>query len=220
MTTKTSWKETDAQAHEAKRRAVLREAALSFNRNGFHATTLDDVAKRLGVTKAALYHYFPNKNALLKACFDEVMAGALGNLESAKANGSTGREKLKLVFGGYLHHLIHALTIAVVVMEESALTEAERAETLRVRDGFERELRALVEEGIADGSIVPCDPKFVVFAMLGAVHWVPRWFRQGGEWSSDQIARAMADLLERAISPDPVAALARRVADVGTSSMQ
>ena len=172
------------------------------------------------MTKAALYHYFPNKNALLKACFDEVMSGALGNLESAKANGSTGREKLKLVFGGYLHHLIHALTIAVVVMEESALTEAERAETLRVRDGFERELRALVEEGIADGSIVPCDPKFVVFAMLGAVHWVPRWFRQGGEWSSDQIARAMADLLERAISPDPVAALARRVADVGTSSMQ
>lgn len=214
---KYSWKESDAEAHHAKRRAVLREAASSFNRNGFHATTLDDVARRLGVTKAALYHYFPNKNALLKACFDEVMVGAFSNLEAARAKGRNGRERLKLVFGGYLHHLIHGLTIAVVVMEETALTEAEKEETLKVRDRFERELRALVEEGIADGSIVPCDPKLVVFAMLGAVHWVPRWFRQDGEWSSAQLAQAMSDLLERTISPEPVSALVRRVADVSTT---
>jgi TetR/AcrR family transcriptional regulator len=214
---KSAWKQAVPSAdeiHFAKRRAVLREAATSFNRNGFHATTLDEVARRLGVTKAALYHYFPNKTALLKACFDEVMVGAFANLESATRKGRNGREKLRLVFGGYLHHIIDVLSVAVVVMEDSALTEQERTEAYAVRDRFERALRDLVEEGIADGSIVPCDSKMVVLAMLGAVNWVPRWFRHDGEWSTYQLSQAMSDLLERAISPEPVAVLVRRIADI------
>lgn len=214
---KSAWKQAVPSAdeiHDAKRRAVLREAAASFNRIGFHATTLEEIARRLGVTKAALYHYFPNKNALLKACFEEVMAGAFENLEAAKAMGANGRERLKLVFMGYLQQLIDALTVAIVVMEDSTLTPQEREAVHATRDRFERALRELVEEGIADGSIVPCDPKLVVLAMLGAVNWVPRWFRQGGEWSAGQLAQAMSDLLERAISPKP-RPLARSVAAIG-----
>lgn len=216
-TKRTAWLQA-VPSHEemqnAKRRAVLREAAASFNRIGFHATTLDDVARRLGVTKAALYYYFPNKNALLKACFEEVMAGAFANLEAAKAAGRNGRERVKLVFMGYLQQLIDSLTVAVVVMEDSAFNDKEREQVHEMRDRFERALRELVEEGIEDGSIAPCDPKFVVLAMLGAVHWVPRWYRQGGEWSVEQIAGAMSELLERAISSRP-GPLAPSVAKIG-----
>ena len=75
----------------AKRNAVLREAARAFNRQGFHATSLDVIARELGVTKAALYHYFPNKSALLTACFDHVMEGAFANLKRAIADGKNGR---------------------------------------------------------------------------------------------------------------------------------
>jgi TetR/AcrR family transcriptional regulator len=215
-TRKTAWNQavpSHAEIHDAKRRAVLREAAASFNRIGFYATTLDDIAKRLGVTKAALYYYFPNKNALLKACFDEVMAGAFENLEAARAVGQNGRERLKLVFIGYLRQFLDELTVAVVVMEDSALNPEEQEVVHETRDRFERALRELVEEGIADGSIIPCDAKLVVLAMLGAVHWVPRWFRREGTWSVEQLAQAISDLLERAISPKPLP-LVRRVTDI------
>lgn len=209
-----SWNQaipSERELHHAKRRAVLREAARSFNRHGYHATTLEAVARKLGITKAALYHYFPNKNALLKACFDEVMEAAFENLERARTAGRNGREKLRMVFVGYLQHIIDELTVAVVVLEATALTDAERAEAFGKRDRFECALRDLVAEGIEDGSIVPCNPKLVVMAMLGAVNWVPRWFRQDGEWSTQQLAEAMSDLLDRAISSRPGKALATQV---------
>lgn len=216
LDTKRQWKEavpSDSELHQAKRRAVLREAAQSFNRQGFHATTLDSLAKRLGVTKAALYHYFPNKNALLKACFDEVMEGAFSNLTHAIENGKTGREKLKMVFAGYLNHIIDQLTVTVVVMEDSALKPEEREEAYAARDRFERSLRDLVSEGIADGSIVACDPKLVIMTMLGAVNWVPRWFRHDGEWTTQQLSDAMSEMLDRAISTQPAPSLTPRVRD-------
>lgn len=205
---------SDSEIHHAKRRAVLRLAAQSFNRQGFKGTTLDALAKRLGITKAALYHYFPNKNALLKACFDEVMDAAFENLGRARTEGRNGRDKLRMVFAGYLAHIIDELTVAVVVMEDSSLSPAERKSAHARRDRFEHALREFVVEGMQDGSIVPCDPKLVIMAMLGAVNWVPRWFRPDGEWTKEQLAEAMSDLLDRSISTAPSASLAQRVADL------
>ena len=215
-----SWNQvvpSGSELRSAKRRAVLREAAQAFNRQGYHATTLDTVAKRLGITKAAIYHYFPNKNALLKACFDEVMDAAFANLAHATATGRNGREKLRSVFAGYLRHIVDELTVAVVVLEDGALMPEDRRDAYAKRDRFERALRDLVEEGIKDRSIVPCDPKLVIMALLGAVNWVPRWYRHDGEWSTEQLAVVMSELLDRSISTQPSRALARRVKDVKTA---
>ena len=58
----------------AERKAViLREASLFFAREGFSASTRD-LADRLGVRQALLYKYFPSKDALLDAIFEEVLA--------------------------------------------------------------------------------------------------------------------------------------------------
>ena len=206
----TTWKNTafsrDA-VHEAKREALLREAAAAFNRQGYHATSLDDIARSLGVTKAALYHYFPNKNALLQACFDKAMAVAFDSLENARRVGATGREKLRLTLSGYLEQLIGDLDCCVVLIEENALLPGERTRLVRDRDRFEHALRDLVREGIDDGSVVPCDPKLAIFAILGALNWVPKWFRDTGPWSARQLTAAFTELFDRALSSDPARAL-------------
>src|SRR3546814_6423581 len=53
------------QARNAKKEAVLRAAVDLFNERGFHATSLDDIASRLGITKKAIYNYFGNKDQVL-----------------------------------------------------------------------------------------------------------------------------------------------------------
>jgi TetR/AcrR family transcriptional regulator len=193
--------------HELKREALLREAAAAFNRRGFHATSLDDIARNLGVTKPALYYYFENKHSLLHACFERAMEAAFSSLARAKREGGSGREKLRLTIQFYIEEMIDRLSCCVVLMEENALLPKDHAEQIRQRDKFERALRDLVREGVADGSIVPCDPKLVVFAMLGALNWIPKWFRHDGDWSSAQIAAAMAELMERSLSSGPAASL-------------
>jgi TetR/AcrR family transcriptional regulator len=205
---------TKADVHGIKRQEVLREAAASFNFKGYHATSLTEIATSLGVTKAALYHYFPNKNSLLAACFEHAMDVAFASLERGRKQGRNGRDRLVLTISGYVSQLIDELNCCVVLMEEQALEPGDRAKLVRQRDRFERALRALVKEGIEDGSVVPCDPKLAIFVILGAMNWVPKWFKPDGAWTPEQLTVALSQIFERALSSAPAAALPRDVGDL------
>ena len=205
---------TKAHVHGIKRQEVLREAAASFNFKGYHATSLTEIATSLGVTKAALYHYFPNKNSLLAACFEHAMEVAFASLEQGRKQGKNGRDRLVLTISGYVSQLIDELNCCVVLMEEHALEPGDRAKLVRQRDRFERSLRALVKEGIEDGSVVPCDPKLAIFVILGAMNWVPKWFKPSGAWKPEQLTVALSQIFERAISSSPASALPRDVGDL------
>ncbi len=204
--------------HEVKRIALLREAASAFTRKGFHAASLCDIAQRLGVTKAALYHYFPSKHALLRECCARALDAGLRALAQAQNAGVSGREKLNLTLRLYLQETIDELSCCVVMMEENALLPGDYAELLQSRDEFEYGLRDLVREGIVDGSIAPCDAKLAVFTLLGAINWVPKWFRPTGEWSAATVIEALTDLLDRMLSPGPAGALPLDIAASGKRS--
>jgi len=195
------------ELHEAKRSALLREAASAFTKKGFHAASLDDIAQKLGVTKAALYHYFPSKHALLKECFTRAFEMGFLGLERAEAEGGTGRERLNSALRFYLKGMIDELSCCVALTEENALLPEDYATLLQQRDRFEQALRALVAAGMKDGSIVPCDPKLAVFTVLGAIHWVSKWFNQSGPWSADAVSIALTDMLDRMLSATPALAL-------------
>jgi TetR/AcrR family transcriptional regulator len=205
---------TKEDIHGIKRRAVLQEAAASFNLKGFHGTSMNEIAASLGVTKAALYHYFPNKNALLAGCFDYAMEAAFASLERGRKQGRNGRERLILTIAGYVTELLDELNCCVVLMEEHALEPEDKAKLVQQRDKFERALRALVREGIADGSVAPCDPKLAIFVILGAMNWVPKWFKPSGPWKPEQLTRALSDIFDRAISSSPAAAMVRDVGEL------
>ncbi len=88
---------------ETKRKAIIREAARVFSRRGVHGTSLDDVAERLGVTKAALYRYVPSKQDLLYACHEEAMEIARESMDKGEAEGRTGLEKIRIGMASYQH---------------------------------------------------------------------------------------------------------------------
>ena len=186
---------------------LLREAAASFNRRGYHGTSLNEIAKKLGVTKAALYTYVPSKEDLLYYCHDAAMDSAIESLHKAQASAGTGRERLTRTLRHYLMMMLGQEGGYVVLLEENAMKPAHVREIIKRRDQFERGLREFVVEGIADGSIVRCNPKLAVFMMLGALNWSRKWYRPNGSWSGAQIAHALTEMLERSLSGKPAAAL-------------
>ena len=197
-----------------KREALLRAAVSAFNRRGFSQTSLDEIAESLGVTKAALYYYFPTKSALVAACFERAMKVANDSLAVAKRDGRSGREKLILMLRRYLKTMIGELNELLLLTEEHALTASDRNKLIELRDAFEHELRNLVKDGIRDGSIVPCDPKLAIFVILGAIHWVPKWFTLQGPWTDAQVAAAVSEMLDRMLSSSPAKRLTGNVADL------
>lgn len=196
-----------SELRQMKREVLLRRAAAAFNRRGFHATSLEQISNSLGITKTALYYYFPNKHALLTAAFLEALRVAFDSLERGRAEGGSGLERLQLAIQFYLEQSLGDLTLGLILTEEHALLPEDRAVVVERRDRYEAELRALVREGIEDGSIVPCDPKLAIFSIFGAVNWVPKWFSERGAWSNRQLAGAMSRLLCRSIARNPAPTL-------------
>ena len=192
-----------AEQSDTKRKAIIREAARVFNRRGSHGTTLDDVAERLGVTKAALYRYVNNKNDLLFACHEEAMEIANEALEVGEREGRTGIEKIQIGMTGYLRVMISDLGVPVLLLEENALADDSANRIKALRDAFEKRLRRLVEGGIADGSIVPTNPKLAVFMLLGAVHWVTKWYSPDGPWTAEEASSALIELATRGFAANP-----------------
>jgi TetR/AcrR family transcriptional regulator len=200
-----------AEQSETKRKAIIREAARVFNRRGSHGTTLEDVAERLGVTKTALYRYVNNKNDLLSACHEEAMEIAFEHLDEGERAGKTGLEKIQIAMSGYLRSMISDLGVPVLLLEENALEKQNAQRIVALRDKFEKRLRALVKMGIADGSIVPVDPKLAVFMLLGAVHWVTKWYSPAGPWSADDAASALIEVATRGFAAKPARALSSKI---------
>lgn len=200
------WADSDFDSAEQlrrKRKAIIREAARVFSRRGFHGTTLDDVAERLSITKAALYRYVENKNELLCACHEEAMEIANDAMDLGEKKGTTGLEKIQIGMRTYLQDMIGEMGVPVLILEENALTGDEAVRVIKLRDDFEKRLRSLVQEGIDDGSILQLNPKLATFMLLGAVHWVTKWYSPDGPWTAEDVADALIEMATRSMSRHP-----------------
>ncbi|MER1966745.1 TetR/AcrR family transcriptional regulator [Castellaniella sp. GW247-6E4] len=181
--------------------AIFREAALAFRWNGYHGTSLDDIARQLGVAKATLYYYFSNKQELFFHCHIAAADQAIASVSTDA--GADGLERFRLSMQRYTASIIGSESYSVVILEERSLSEEQLQKVIGKRDEFERRLQEIIVAGQKDGSIIPCSPKFAVFAALGATNWITKWYRPGGSWSVEDIAEAMALFIVRGLSTHP-----------------
>ena len=186
---------------DLKRQAAIVQALRVFGRRGFKSTSLDEIAAALHVTKPALYYYFKDKQELLYECHKLSMDVGDQSLDAGIAAGSTGLDKILKFISGYVAALTSEFGASSVLDELDALKTDDRRQVIRRRRAFDRRLRALVDEGIQDGSIRPCDSKLAVFWFMGAIHGIPSWFRSDGEQTGHEIAHKFAELLSRALGP-------------------
>ena len=184
------------------RERILAEAARIFNRLGYHGATLDDVARALGVTKAALYYHVANKEELLFQCCRVPIEIGLEGIRDALAQASAPDEQLRLALARYIEGMTDQLRGSVVILEEDTLSPAHYRWVKERRDEYERELRGVIERGIAEEVFVPCDPRVVGFAILGAMNWIPKWYHHDGTRTGKEIADAFSSYLVRGLLRD------------------
>lgn len=188
-----------AQYH-MKRRALLYEAARLFNEGGERGAgsagkfSLTEVARNLNVTKTALYYYFKNKQEILYECYALSFDVADRALELATRNGGTAAEQLEV----FLYH--YALSgfrelYPTMGLRETPLLPAYSKRVLERRDSLHRRLRELMQKGMEEGSIAPCNPVFAVTALIGAIGELLKIFNPRGEAKAEDVAGEAARLL-------------------------
>lgn len=186
---------------QRRRTEILHSALRAFRARGYHATTLEDIAAQLGMRSAALYHYFPDKEAILYACHREGLAEVERVLADARARHATARERLAHAIREHVRVMTDTLEGSALALEMSALSPRHRAEVTAQRDRYERGLRDIVAEGVGSAEFRALDPKLAVFAILGAINWVARWYRPDGGTQAPELGTQFADHLIHGLTP-------------------
>jgi AcrR family transcriptional regulator len=173
---------------------------------GYHATRIDDVARRMGSTKGRVYHHFASKTDLYIAVHSLGMDKLFEAIEPATRLEGSG---LKMLEGMLLAHAVammehQALETVVaqgVQIHRFASTTDEQKATfdtlIASRDRFEDLFKRKISEAIQDGSAADLDPSVTAKVLLGALQWTIYWYRP----REDETAADRAALAEKMVRP-------------------
>jgi AcrR family transcriptional regulator len=183
------------QQRELKRRAVLQAAARLFNEHGFHATSLDDVAAQLNVTKPTLYYYVKSKDEILLQCVGQGLQMTLDGIEASRRAGGKAIDQLVACMRVYGRVVTMDFGRCIIRVGDEGLTPEGRQRLRRQKAAIDKEFRRLVAAGVAEGALASCDPKLTAFAIAGAISWIGRWYQPDGEYSAEQVVQQCIDML-------------------------
>lgn len=177
-------------------RRRLQDAALQlFAAKGFFATGIREIADRVGVTTAALYHYMGSKDELLI----EIMVSSMTQLirageESLATADEPAAELAALVRAHVGYHALDPLRSMVTDDELRAVAGEPRAKIMELRDSYERLWAGILDRGLGGGVFQVPDAKITRLALLEMCNGVDRWYSTTGPMGPGEVAEVFADL--------------------------
>jgi len=182
---------------QAVRDQILRAAADLFRDRGYRASTLDDIATRLGMSKASLYTYFRAKEEMLAAISRETIEGFTRELSLVLRSGLSPEEKLRRVVREHVRFVIANRSFLTVFFSEEPNLPPRLARALAAeKNRYDKGVEAIVVEGIRRGAFRDVPPRLVVFGVLGMLNWLYKWYNPGGPWGAEEVSTAFLSLVE------------------------
>lgn len=179
----------------AKREAVLRTAARFFNAKGYHATSLEDVALALHVTKPTIYHYFANKDEILFECTRQGLDGIAEAMRTSIAKGDTAADRLRAMLTSYALSMMDDYGICVARTQDHLLSPESRAKFRALKREIDALIRKALVEGQTDGSLATTNVRIAAFTAANALNGLGTWFDPKGAMSAAEIANLTVALL-------------------------
>jgi len=193
-------------ARAATREAILQAAARRFARYGPRKTTMEEVAREAGCSRATVYTHFSGKDALYRGLLESETRSFLRQVEAAVESSETPPRKLEAILRATLaiyadRPVLHG---ALTGDGETALDRVARPAVRRHEKQVIGLLERVLREGIAQGVFRELDAGAVAYLMyeLGGM-LVAREVGGHRDYALSRILRVMSDLLARGIAARP-----------------
>jgi AcrR family transcriptional regulator len=175
--------------------SLLDVAVAAFNERGYDATSMDELAARLGVTKSAIYHHVPSKVELLRLALDRALDALSAVTEEPGATSGPAIDRLEHVVRGSVRVLVAELPFVTLLLRVRGNSPVEEAALQRRRE-FDRVVTALVRAAEEEGDVRPdVDPAVTSRLLFGTVNSLTEWYRPGRGADDGLTPDALADAL-------------------------
>ncbi len=183
--------------------SVTDAAVRVFNRRGYEAASMEDVARETGLTKSSLYYHVSGKEELLARALERAFGRLLGVLEEPGAQSGAPLKRLRhIVYRGVIVTLEFVQEVELL-QRIKGNTPTERQAMAR-RRRFDRAVAALVAEAAAAGELrADIEPGLLTRLIFGMGNSITQWYRHEGRMRPEQIAEAVSHLVFEGITGRP-----------------
>jgi AcrR family transcriptional regulator len=188
--------------YDQRREHVVSVAAREFAKNGYHATSIEDLVVATGLQRGGLYHYIESKQHLLWLIHDQLLAPLLAKAGEICEGDAPPADQLHRLMHVWVSHVAEHRDHMVVFNEERRLIEIghEWEAAKKQRNDFQDLLYGILERGMADGSFSLGDPHIALMSILGIVNHMSQWLNTEGRLSAEEIAARCLDLVLHGIA--------------------
>jgi AcrR family transcriptional regulator len=182
---------------------IINAAADLFDRQGYAATTMDEIAAAVGIKKPTLYHHVKSKDEILFWITCTLIDQLIDQAESRRRARPTSPDLIR----GYLADVLavtdtHRGHLRALLNHFDDLTPPQRAHIAERRRIYRQSVASLVAACIDSGALrSDLDPEIATWALLGVVNWSQQWYRSGGRLTHAEIAERFWDIMLLGMAP-------------------
>jgi TetR/AcrR family transcriptional regulator, cholesterol catabolism regulator len=165
------------------REDVVRAAGRLFADRGYHGTSMRDLGRELGLLGSSLYSHVSSKQDLLVEVVEEGARLFEESAEKALAGEGAAVDRLDALIAGHVDVVVDNIEVARTFLNEARMLDPSyRSRIVEARDHYEEAFRAVIREGIEDGSFsMDTDPKTASIFILSILNALERWYHPEGE---------------------------------------
>lgn len=189
---------------DQRREQIISVAAVLFDQSGFALTTMDDIAKAIGIAKPTLYHYFTSKHEILHAIHEEFIDILIERHEHRSQTRLRPDQLLLEAMADILEIMeTHRGHVRVFFEHHRELPPEARASVREKRDRYEAIVEELFVAGVADSSFREVDRRMATLATFGMCNWAYQWYRPGQSPRPRELAYQFWNFLMFGIANSP-----------------
>ncbi|GAA3359413.1 TetR/AcrR family transcriptional regulator [Saccharopolyspora gregorii] len=172
--------------------SLLAVAVELFNDRGYDGTSMEDLSRKLGISKSAIYHHVPSKQELLRLATDHALDGLFAVADEAREQDARAVARLEHLVRGSVLVLVDRLPFVTLLLRVRGNTPVERAALDRRRE-FDQLVTDLVGEAVVDGDLrADVDPATAGRLLFGMVNSLAEWYRPHGGVGAAELADTVA----------------------------
>ena len=188
----------------ARRQEIMLAMAAVIIEKGYSSATLEDVATKMGTSRAVIYYQFRSKEDLYAEVVVESVSQAVARLEEIMAAGRPPEQTLYLAIRDLCEIGMEPLNRSTLLTGRPRDLTPESRARIRVADrGYERLLTEIIRAGIESGVFVDRDVRFLRYTLMFAVNGNFIWRRPEGPLKADYILENVPEMLLNSMLKHP-----------------
>jgi AcrR family transcriptional regulator len=183
-----------------RREEICDRIAHLFAHNGYHSTSMRDIARELNMNASSLYHYFKGKEDMLFQLMNDAMDEALVTIEEICQAHIPPEKKLDRVLVYYTKYFAGEQEREILLVNEmSSLKGKYRTILLEKQRHYVHLIRSILDELVDQGKMKKMSSTAALFAFFGMVHYTLKWYDKDGLVSLDELADTFMEIFSRGI---------------------